>query len=402
MDRWTVMARLMAVEASLPMSSGRSPSSVSCCRRRTRPSPPPRWPSSLTVPTRHRVVRRVPTSSPTCCGRSSTTSSRRSGGSWRWPATCGWTACTTCCRRRWAGRTPTCTGSPSATPGRTRSLSGTSPRSTCPRGTRACPRRTCGSTRCWPTSATRCSTHTTSVTAGTTRSPLSGCFPGPTTPRWPGARAAAGRARPRTAVGRTGTTSSSTWGRPLSEEDQERLEWYSAAADPAAMLAAVEAFDVTEADAAVRLVFAGGGPGGVGRGTGSWGGQGPDADPWPAAMAELAHRAAGPWAGVLVDMLDGAGLDRPVLVDADVATRMVAPFVWMVRHVGASGVALTGAGYLRPADVRAAAVRALWWACKDGSVIPGWQVRRMAELTVAILDRLGVRVHGDFGAHGPG
>jgi len=312
-------------------------------------------------------------------------------------------------------------------------------------------------------------------------------------------------------------------GRPLSEEDQERLEWYSAAADPAAMLAAVEAFDVTEADAAVRLVFAGGGPGGVGRGTGSWGGQGPDADPWPAAMAELAHRAAGPWAGVLVDMLEGAGLDRPVLVDADVATRMVAPFVWMVRHVGASGVALTGAGYLRPADVRAvavaldlgrewigtlnrehltapvlvfrqacqaagllrlakgrltatrralalvddpvslwwylagrlplgrrgmdrdaamvvlldaasggagseraavwrgaasssgwqpgphatpdepvaAALHALGWAFKDGSVIPGWQVRRMAELTVAVLDRLGVRGPGDLGAREP-
>ena len=311
-------------------------------------------------------------------------------------------------------------------------------------------------------------------------------------------------------------------GRPLSEEDQERLEWYSADADPAAMLAAVQAFDVTAAEDAVRLVLAGGGPGGVGRGTGIGGGRGPDADRWPAAVAELAHRATGPWAGVLVDMLEAAGLDGPVLVDADVATRMVAPFGWMVRHVGASGVALTGAGYLRPADVRAVAValdlgrewigtlnrehltapvlafrqacqaagllrlakgrltatrqalglvddpvrlwwylagrlplgrrgmdrdagmvvllaaasggagleragalrgasssgwqpgphatpdepvaavlHALGWAFKDGSVIPGWQVRRMAELTVAILDRLGVRGPAGLGAREP-
>ena len=319
-------------------------------------------------------------------------------------------------------------------------------------------------------------------------------------------------------------------GRPLSEEDQEQLEWYSADADPAAMLAAVQAFDVTEADAAVRLALADGGPGGVGRGTRGWGGRGPDADPWPAAMAELAHRAAGPWAGVLVEMLEGAGLDRPVLVDVDVATRMVAPFQWIVRHVGASGVALTGAGYLRPADVQAvavaldlgrewigtlnrehltapvlvfrqacqaagllrlakgrltatrralglvddpvrlwwylagrlplgrrgmdrdagmavllaaasggagperaaawrgaasessessgssgwrpgphatpdepvaAALHALGWAVKDGSVIPGWQVRRMAELTVAVLERLGVHGPRDLGAREP-
>ena len=145
-------------------------------------------------------------------------------------------------------------------------------------------------------------------------------------------------------------------GRPLSEDDREQLEWYAASIDPAAMLAAVEVFDLAETDDAVRLAWAGADPAGVGHSTGSGGGGGPDADPWPAAMAELAHRAAGPWAGVLVDMLEGAGLDRSVLVDADVATRMVAPFVWMVRHVGASGVALTGAGYLRPADVRAVAV----------------------------------------------
>ena len=53
-------------------------------------------------------------------------------------------------------------------------------------------------------------------------------------------------------------------------------------------------------------------------------------------------------------MLDAAHLDEPVLVDAETAVRMVRPYSWLLDHVGAEGIKLTGAGYLPPAHVEAA------------------------------------------------
>jgi hypothetical protein len=46
--------------------------------------------------------------------------------------------------------------------------------------------------------------------------------------------------------------------------------------------------------------------------------------------------------------------DRPE-VDADTAARMVRPYAWLLDRVGADGIRLTGAGYLPPAHVEAAA-----------------------------------------------
>ncbi len=53
-------------------------------------------------------------------------------------------------------------------------------------------------------------------------------------------------------------------------------------------------------------------------------------------------------------LLDAAGLDQPVLIDAETAARMVRPYSWLLGHVGAEGIGLTGAGYLPPAHVEAA------------------------------------------------
>ena len=77
--------------------------------------------------------------------------------------------------------------------------------------------------------------------------------------------------------------------------------------------------------------------------------------PLPRPLADLLDRAHGPGGAELFDMIDKAGLDGPLLISAAAAARMVDPFAWLVRYVGATGLPLTTAGYLRPADVVAVA-----------------------------------------------
>ena len=43
-----------------------------------------------------------------------------------------------------------------------------------------------------------------------------------------------------------------------------------------------------------------------------------------------------------------------MLVDAETVTRMVHAYSWLLDHVGAEGIKLTGAGYLPPVHVEAA------------------------------------------------
>jgi hypothetical protein len=69
----------------------------------------------------------------------------------------------------------------------------------------------------------------------------------------------------------------------------------------------------------------------------------------------LVNRADGPYAGVVVEMVEAARLDEPTVVAPDVAERMVAPFAWMISYLGAQGVDLTSAGYLHAEDVEAVA-----------------------------------------------
>jgi hypothetical protein len=69
----------------------------------------------------------------------------------------------------------------------------------------------------------------------------------------------------------------------------------------------------------------------------------------------MASRADGPYAGVVVEMVGTARLDQPTVPPPEVAERMVAPFAWMIKHVGAQGLTLTPAGQLPPADAEAVA-----------------------------------------------
>lgn len=56
----------------------------------------------------------------------------------------------------------------------------------------------------------------------------------------------------------------------------------------------------------------------------------------------------------LRQLIDDAALDQPVHIDAETASRMVRPYLWLLDRVGAEGITLTGAGYLPPAHVEAA------------------------------------------------
>ncbi len=57
---------------------------------------------------------------------------------------------------------------------------------------------------------------------------------------------------------------------------------------------------------------------------------------------------------LLLRLIDAASLDRPVLVDAAIAARMVRPWAWLLDRVGDDGIKLTAAGYLPPVHVAAA------------------------------------------------
>ncbi|WP_407344923.1 plasmid pRiA4b ORF-3 family protein [Pengzhenrongella phosphoraccumulans] len=107
--------------------------------------------------------------------------------------------------------------------------------------------------------------------------------------------------------------------------------------------------------------------------------------PLPKPIADLVRRAHGPGELDLADMLARARLDGPVLIDTAVAERMVAPFAWLVRHVGARGLPLTDAGYLRPADVVAVAdaigITDEWFGApsRESQTYPVLEFRRAAQ-----------------------
>ena len=82
---------------------------------------------------------------------------------------------------------------------------------------------------------------------------------------------------------------------------------------------------------------------------------GTGAGPLPEPLGELAADIRIPsYRRELRRLLDAADLDQPVLIDAGTAVRMVRPYSWLLGHVGAGGIRLTGAGYLPPAHVEAA------------------------------------------------
>jgi hypothetical protein len=56
----------------------------------------------------------------------------------------------------------------------------------------------------------------------------------------------------------------------------------------------------------------------------------------------------------LLRLIRDASIDKPVLIDAGTAARMVRPYLWLLDRVGTDGVKLTSAGYLPPVHVEAA------------------------------------------------
>lgn len=70
------------------------------------------------------------------------------------------------------------------------------------------------------------------------------------------------------------------------------------------------------------------------------------------------HLWGTPHEAALLELLDAAGLDQPMVVDDDIAETATARYRWLLHRVGA-GMKLTSAGYLPPALVTEA-VDALW------------------------------------------
>ena len=154
-------------------------------------------------------------------------------------------------------------------------------------------------------------------------------------------------------------------GSSLEPEDAEVLELTFGPAEPAAILAEADRFDIASTDADLRA----GRTGGVlPADFAGWS----EADDAPvASLADVVPAGASmpPALAALVDRCDPSGRERamalvagarlgsPVLVDVATAATMVEPFAWFVRHVGTDGLPLTAQGYLRPADVTAAAER---------------------------------------------
>lgn len=123
------------------------------------------------------------------------------------------------------------------------------------------------------------------------------------------------------------------------------------AATRAATVEALARFDVDEVNRMLTVTERHAPPRTASVGSRSVGSDPVRADP----VGQVLGRAHGPGARVLLDLVGRADLGSPVEVVPDTAARMVGPFGWFVRHVGLPGRDLTGAGYLRPADVRALA-----------------------------------------------
>ena len=77
-------------------------------------------------------------------------------------------------------------------------------------------------------------------------------------------------------------------------------------------------------------------------------------DDLPGPLDELLHQARDGYARRELRWLIGAALTSKPDVDTATAARMVRPYAWLMDRVG-DGIRLTGAGYLPPAHVEAAA-----------------------------------------------
>ena len=102
----------------------------------------------------------------------------------------------------------------------------------------------------------------------------------------------------------------------------------------------------------------------------------------PPLVAELVERVPPGLRPELRTCLQSAELETPVLVDAAVADRMVTPYRWLIRRVGADGLNLTAAGWLPPSVVAEAMEEFGWderWIGKGNREEWTQPVRRLRE-----------------------
>ncbi|MFI7495310.1 plasmid pRiA4b ORF-3 family protein [Kocuria sp. M4R2S49] len=105
----------------------------------------------------------------------------------------------------------------------------------------------------------------------------------------------------------------------------------------------------------------------------------PDAPPLVAALVERVPAGLRP---EFRSYVRSAGLDAPRAVDPEVAARLTAPYRWLIRRIGADGLALTAAGWLPPAVVAEAMDEFGWderWIGKGNREEWTQPVRRLRE-----------------------
>lgn len=152
----------------------------------------------------------------------------------------------------------------------------------------------------------------------------------------------------------------------IEAQNLDLLEVVFGQRDPEQMLAALDRFDVAIADHQVRAVTA----------------------PVPQLRADVAaaveySQAAG--SSLLVRMIQAARLDEALEPDGQTCAAMMAHLTWLLRYVGAEGLTLTSAGYLRPDDVRAVAeeldLRGEWYGTmnRENQTLPVRDFREAAQ-----------------------
>ena len=102
----------------------------------------------------------------------------------------------------------------------------------------------------------------------------------------------------------------------------------------------------------------------------------------PPLVAELVERVPPGLRPEFRTYLQSAEPETSVLVDAAIAERMVAPYRWLIRRVGADGLDLTAAGWLPPAVVAEAMDEFGWderWIGKGNREEWTQPVRRLRE-----------------------
>jgi len=158
---------------------------------------------------------------------------------------------------------------------------------------------------------------------------------------------------------------------PQHEDHQEATEWVAATAGPWRPFAPAH-LDVDAVNRELALLLAAQGDDEGGR-----------SQPGiPTLVAELVDRMPPALRPEFRSYVDTAQLQLPPEVEAEVAERMVAPFLWLIRRVGPDGLDLTAAGWLSPAVVRQAVAELGWedrWIGKQNREDQTWPVRQLRE-----------------------